>query len=145
MLNFTSYSKYSSVFPHNHLDSVRIYIIHFLTPFLITLNFYLLRFTSSLLCSLSPILFRTNSLLLIIHLSFYINHFALFPSPPTTYCSNTFLSSSRLSSKIFLSSTLSLRESLVILQAVCYWLLSKAKARWICQCLLSDYITLLLQ
>jgi hypothetical protein len=83
MFNFTSYSNCSSVLPHNHLDSVCIYIIHFLTPFLITLDFYLLRFTSSLLYSLSPILFRTNSLLLIIHLSFYTSHFSRFPSSPT--------------------------------------------------------------
>jgi hypothetical protein len=81
MLSFASFSNCSSVFPPNHLDSVRIYIIHVLKPFLITLNFYLLCFMSSLLCSLSPILFWTNSLLLIIHLSFYINHFAHSPSP----------------------------------------------------------------
>lgn len=55
-----------------------------------------------------------------------------------------FLSSSRLSSRISLSSTLSLRESLVILQAECYWRPSKAKAKWICQYHISDYITLLL-
>jgi hypothetical protein len=47
-------------------------------------------FTSPLLCPFSLILFRTNSRLLIIHLSFYINHFVQFssPSPPIarTFC-----------------------------------------------------------
>jgi hypothetical protein len=45
-----------------------------------------------------------------------------------------------------LSSTLSLRESLVILQPEWYWRPSKAKARWISQCFVCDYtyITLLL-
>jgi len=92
MLDFTSYSNCSSVFPHNHLDSVYIHIIHFITPFLITLKFYLLRFTPSILCSLSPILFPTNSLLLIIHLSFYINQFAHFPTPPPPTARTLFIS-----------------------------------------------------
>lgn len=130
------FKLFFSFFPYNHLDSVCIHIVHFLTPFLITLKFYLLRFTSSLLCSLSsPILFRTNSLLLIIHLSFYINHFAHFPShpPPPHLLLEHFLSCSRLSWKISLSCTLSLRGSVVILQAECYWRPNKAKARWICQ------------
>lgn len=62
--------------------------------------------------------------------------------PPHHLLLEHFLSSSRLSSKISFSSTLSLRETLVILQAECYWRPGKAKARWICQSLVSDYITL---
>ena len=105
---------------------------------------------------LSPAFYVLSSLFIITHsfpnkfasthypLTFLYQSLCSLSITPTTYCSNTFLSSSRLSSKISLSSTLSLRESLVILQAEWYWRSSKAKARWNCQCLFCDYITLLL-
>jgi hypothetical protein len=79
-------------------------------------------------CSLS--IYLSTSITLLI---FYHPHHLLFEH---------FLLSSPLSSKISLSSTL--RESIVILQTECYWRPSKAKTRWICQCLLSYCITLLL-